>query len=66
MIACVQVHGAKVPCVVYWTGRIGLSVKTRTWCGGKHDAGDGVIQIPDDAKICEKCESFIETGKPNV
>lgn len=66
MIAAVQIEDAKAPCVIYWTGRVRLHVGVRTWCGEAYDASDGVIQIPDDAKVCTKCTSYIKTGKPNV
>lgn len=54
------------PCVVYWTGRKGLSVKIITWCGEHADASDGVIQIPDDADVCSSCKIYIESKRPNV
>lgn len=48
------------PCVVYWTGRVRLHVEIRTWCGEKLEADDaadgGVLQVPDDTKICKACK----------
>lgn len=53
------------PCIVYWTGRSGFSVKIHTWCGGKINAGDsGVLQVPDDAKVCPKCTEAVQAKKP--
>lgn len=66
MIAVVPIENEVRPCVIYWTGRVRLSVKVRTWCGREADASDGVIQVPATAHVCTKCEEFIETGKPNV
>lgn len=66
MIAAIQIEGADAPCVVYWTGRIRLSVKCTTWCGDTHDASDGVIQIPDDAKVCKRCTEQLKTKKPKL
>lgn len=66
MIAVVLNENGEDPCVVYWTGRKGLSVKVRAWCGGTFDASDGVIQLPDSAKVCEGCTHAIKSGKPNL
>ena len=65
MIAVVKTEN-EFPCVAYWTGRKGLSVKVHTWCGETADASDGVLQVPDDAKICTECKLYIKTGKPNL
>ena len=48
-----------LPCVVRWIGLQGLSVKAHTWCGTKHSAADGVGQVPDQTKICLKCDAAI-------
>jgi len=66
MQAAVVIEGQARPCVIYWTGRVRLSVKVTTWCGENADASDGVLQIPDDAEVCVKCTTFLKTGKPNV
>ena len=54
--------------VVYWTGRVGLSVRVKTYCGQTLDAAKGVIQMPDrivteenpqllgtKLKVCQTC-----------
>lgn len=66
MLAAVQIDPNNPPCVIYWTGRVRLTVKVKTWCGQDADASEGVLQIPDDAKVCTTCTHYIETGKPNV
>jgi hypothetical protein len=64
MLAAVQPDGRVFPCVIYWTGRVRLSVKVTSWCGGTFDASDGVIQIPDSASVCPDCQKWIKIGKP--
>ncbi len=66
MKAAVQIEDQPLPCVVYWVGRKGLSVRIISWCGNRADASDGTIQIPDDAKVCTTCETQIKIGKPKV
>lgn len=66
MQAVVQINNPARPCVVYSTARVRLHVEIVTWCGEKVDASDGVLQVPDDAHVCTKCEGFIKTGIPNL
>jgi hypothetical protein len=60
MKAVIVVPGSKLPCVVYWTGRKGLSAVSTTWCKKQGNAADGVIQVPDETKVCEACELAIK------
>lgn len=60
MIATVEGNQSS-PCVVRWTGRVGLlSVKIRTWCDDEYDAADGVSQLPESFKLCSKCRTAID------
>lgn len=61
MKAVVVIPG-RLPCLVFHTGRSGLSVKVKTYCGEKVSAGDdGVYQVRDDAKVCAECEEKCKT-----
>ena len=64
MIAAVDANKITGPCIVYWTGRVRLSVKVHTWCGAVADAGDGVLQVPDNARVCVDCTAAVERGEP--
>lgn len=66
MKAVVQIKGKADPCVIYWTGRVRLHVGVTTWCGEKFDASDGVLQIPDGAKVCSDCDEQIKIGAPKL
>jgi hypothetical protein len=59
MIACVKLTETDPPCIVYWTGRKGLSVHVKTWCHKTANASDGVMQLTDNAIVCEGCERAV-------
>jgi hypothetical protein len=63
MLAAVET--TKGLCVVYWTGRQGLSVKARVYCGEVVNAADGVLQVPDNAHVCVECDEAVKRGTPN-
>lgn len=52
------------PCPIRWVGRKGLGVKAQTYCGREAGVTDGVLQLPDTAKICEGCKAKIAEAKP--
>lgn len=54
MIAVIQVAGED-PHVIMWTGRVRLHVEVKTYCGKAFEADDGVLQVPDNWKVCERC-----------
>jgi len=64
MIAAVEAHRPTGPCIVYWTGRVGLSVKATTYCGNTVSAADGVLQLPDIARVCIDCSAAVQRGEP--
>jgi len=64
MIAAVDANKATGPCIIYWTGRQGLSVKARTYCGESVSAADGVLQLPDNARVCVDCAAAAKRGEP--
>jgi len=64
MIAAVDANKATGPCIVYWTGRQGLSVKAHTYCGQAVSAADGVLQLPDTAQVCADCSAAVQRGEP--
>ncbi len=47
------------PCPIRWVGRKGLSVQAVTYCNQTRSVADGVVQIPEEAKICENCKKAI-------
>lgn len=42
-----------------WVGRKGLKVKIVTYCGGVVDAAQGVTQVADGTRVCEKCRDAL-------
>lgn len=52
------------PCIVKWTGREGLRVLSKSYCGNTASAGDGVLQVPEHAKTCGACEHAITREFP--
>ncbi len=61
MMAAVKRDGREKPCIVYWTGREGLSVRVITYCEEKVKvADDGVIQIPDVEEVCNACNARLQ------
>lgn len=65
MIAAIpHVHPTMPPCPIRWVGRKGLGVKAQTYCGREAGVTDGVLQLPDTAKICEGCKAKIAEAKP--
>ena len=68
MIAAVDANKSTGPCIVYWTGRQGLSVKAHTYCGTSVSAADGVLQLPDTwiefARVCVDCAVAVKRGEP--
>ena len=62
MIAVIQQPG-QLPHVTRWTGRRGLKVSAITYCNIEFPAGEGVLQLPDDAKICVACEKGIKEAQ---
>ncbi len=56
MKAVISIEPGKPPCLIYWTGRVRLHVEVLTYCGEQLEADDGVLQIPDDVKVCDACD----------
>ena len=59
MIATIDTGNGK-PCVVLWSGRKGLSVGVRTYCGLELAASSGILQLPDNAKVCDGCDHAVK------
>lgn len=60
MYAAIKLTAGDAPCVVKWSGRVGLSVGVETWCGQKIKAADGVMQLPTEHKPCSRCETALK------
>lgn len=48
--------GRGKPCVVRWTGRQGLKAVSKMYCGAEANAGEGVLQVPEDVEVHEACK----------
>lgn len=67
MIAAIIEKEGQDPHVVFWTGRSGLHVAVKTFCGRSLNANSsGVYQLPDGVKVCNGCEAGIETVKKKM
>lgn len=66
MFAAVEIEGQAKPCIVRWTGRRGLSVRTYTYCNKDVPAGEGVLQLPDGAGTCEACNTAVAAVETRI
>jgi hypothetical protein len=66
MFAAVEIAGQPKPCIVRWTGRRGLSVRTFTYCNQDVAAGEGVLQLPDGAATCDACTAAVTTVEARI
>ena len=60
MIAAFEVVAGVAPCVVRRIARSGLKIVAQSYCGQHANAADGVLQLPDTAKVCGACSAELK------
>ena len=60
MITVIPNATGSPPCVVLFMQREGLTkIIAYTWCRQQHDAGQGLLQLPDKVVCCPTCTAAV-------